>query len=110
MGRWGALQDLVFLPCTNVREAVFGADVDVLGVFDIALRSFARFPSDSARIRALKRIAMGVAPTRGRSASTSGAEEGMGLFDALQWAGGTSARILGVPHLGRCFDFNFWFN
>ena len=110
LARWGALADLAVLPCTNVREAVFGPDADVLGAFDIALRSFARFPSDSARIEALKRITRGVAPASGHSANTSGAEEGMGLFDALQWAGGTSARIFGVPQLARCFDFNYWFN
>lgn len=107
LARWDALSNLVFLPCTNVREAVFGADADVVGAFDIALRSFARFPSDSARIEALKRIAMGVLPAVGRPASTSGAGEGVGLFE---WAGGTSARILGVPHLARCFDLNYWFS
>jgi hypothetical protein len=97
--RYNGLAGLVYLPCTNVREMIFGPDPDILDTFDSARRTLARFPSDSARIDALERIATGERPERIESSP----QDLPLLFAAVRWVVRSSARVLGAPRLARCF-------
>ena len=104
--RFQGLAGLATLPCTNVREMIFGPDPDILGAFDAARRNLARFPSDSARIDALERIATGA-----RSAWSPGTLDDLRgrlppLLAVGRWMGHVSARVLGVTRVARCFDEN----
>ena len=105
-GRYRALWVLSTLPCLNAREMIFGPDPDILAAFDEARRSLARFPSDSARIDALERIATGERP--------GWTPEALAIFlqererplplRALRWMGHASALVLGAPRFALCFD------
>jgi hypothetical protein len=103
--RFELLGGLTILPCTNVRELVFGPDPDILRAFAAARRSLARFPSDSARIDALEQLATGARPLT-RSETVNGRPRDVPLHLAFgRWVGHASARILGVPRIGVCFEF-----
>ncbi|MGA2383090.1 MAG: serine/threonine-protein kinase [Gemmatimonadales bacterium] len=103
--RYQALSDLVTLPCTDVREMIFGPDQDIVRAFDAALQNLARFPSDSARISALKEMAVtGELHVREFSAPGGLPEPDPLLERAVRWSGHVSARLLGVPRIAECFD------
>jgi len=93
------LGHVAFLPCTNVRELVFGPDEDLLATFDEARLTLSRFPSDTARLDALEHFARGTTIHRAASADQASLSFAVG-----SWAGRVSARILGVPRISTCFD------
>jgi len=106
--RYGGLLTIATLPCFNVREMIFGPDPDILGAFDTARRTLARFPSDSARIDVLERIATGERP--GWTPETlKSLRTGDPLYaEVARWWGNVSARILGSPRIARCMDGSAW--
>jgi len=84
---------------------IFGPDQDIVRAFDAALQNLARFPSDSARISALKEMAVtGELHVREFSAPGGLPEPDPLLERAVRWSGHVSARLLGVPRIAECFD------
>jgi len=106
--RFQALAGLADLPCTNVREMLFGPDPDILDVIAEARHTLARFPSDSARIDAIEQVATG--------ARAQWTPESLDLqfrdlpvyIDIARRMSHVAARILGAPRLARCFDQSAW--
>jgi len=90
-----------FQTCGNLREMLFGPAADLTDAFARARRELARFPSDSAIIGLMERIAVQGPPANLESPWASHNIFG-GAAVALTR---TASRFLGNPRLARCGDW-----
>jgi hypothetical protein len=105
--RYRNLLTIAEFPCSSAREMIFGPDPDALGAFATARRTLARFPSDSARIDVLERIARGERPAWTPESLEQLRSGDDALFAVVaRWLAGVSARILGAPRIAKCMDAN----